>query len=431
MFPSLERGVSNSNNSSSSALIPSIKTPSFRSPPPPKKFLPGLSPQSSKSTTPAASTPTTPTRGGVNLTVAFGQTTTSPVSSSSPVPTPTVIKTLPPVQIVAALGASVKETPILFGGFIVCQIKCGAYVRPVEVRDIDSIQWIRIPCGWICTYDTDGTAAYKPASEVDANAFFQSDVANRRRLASCICAALTKSHSLPNARRISKAVLRYAQSKGHNLIDPPNLSIDELLNALNASTGLKRNEIFEFIRIGASLQSDPVAAIVSIAEELETIISLRPTLWVTQDLNVITTNELERRNNRFVIAAARGDWKEFNRCLAAGQELSVLHSTLHYTAIHAAAEFGTHSMIAALCERGVSINVRDSRLGQTPLHYAASGGKFECAKLLLSKGADRAIACNRGQLPFVVVIEMGNMECAELLKQRPPEIVHFVVSGVV
>jgi NADH-quinone oxidoreductase subunit K len=34
------------------------------------------------------------------------------------------------------------------------------------------------------------------------------------------------------------------------------------------------------------------------------------------------------------------------------------------------------------------INVRDLRLGQTPLHYAAAGGKAEVAALLLARGAD-------------------------------------------
>ena len=42
---------------------------------------------------------------------------------------------------------------------------------------------------------------------------------------------------------------------------------------------------------------------------VEATIGLRPTLWVKEDLNVITTNEVERRNNKFVMAAARGNWK--------------------------------------------------------------------------------------------------------------------------
>ena len=342
-----------------------------------------------------------------------------------------MIKKLLPVYINAPLGVYVKQTPVLFGGHVLCQIKHKAYVQPLDEANVDGIAWIRVSCGWICSYDNDGTFAYTTATnETDAEEFFQTGVKNRRRLASAVCAVLTKSHSLPTARRISKAVLRHAQSNvQHALINAPNLSIDELLNALNASVALKRNEIFEFIKIGASLQSDPPKAVSEIAEEMEAIISLRPTKWIKQELNVLTTSEVERRNNRFIMACARGNWKEFNKCLAAGQELAVMHSMWNYTALHAAAEFGTTDIVAKLCDMGMPVNVRDSRLGQTPLHYAAANGKFQCAQLLLDRGADRKLGCNRGQSPFELAEEKGNTECAELLKHRPPEIVHFITTS--
>ena len=147
---------------------------------------------------------------------------------------------------------------------------------------------------------------------------------------------------------------------------------------------------------------------------------------MTQDLNVITTNEVERRNNRFVMAAARGNKKEFQQCVEQGQEVSVMHSMMNYTALHAAAEFGTTEIITALCDMGMAVNVRDLRVGQTPLHYAAAAGKIEVALLLLSRGSDRKIGCNRGQLPFELAEEEGHTEMCEFLKYRPPEIVHFV-----
>ena len=73
---------------------------------------------------------------------------------------------------------------------------------------------------------------------------------------------LTKSHSLPNARRVSKAVMRHVQHTTYTLLNLPALSLDELLNALNASMGLKKNELLEFLKIGASLCSDPPKAVV-------------------------------------------------------------------------------------------------------------------------------------------------------------------------
>lgn len=192
---------------------------------------------------------------------------------------------------------------MLFGGHVLCQIRNGAVIRPVEERTVEGIEWIRISCGWVCLYDADGTFAYRPAEEEDAEAFNRASVSDTRRLASAICASLTKSYSLPAARRMARAVLRHAQSKLHHVVKTPDVNVDELLNALHGAVCLNRNEIFEFIRLGAAAQDDPPKAIVRIAEDLDAIMSLRPSRWVKDELNVITTNEAERRNNRFVVAA--------------------------------------------------------------------------------------------------------------------------------
>jgi hypothetical protein len=344
-----------------------------------------------------------------------------PVADHAPVPTRRLLQ-----QVVAPTGVNAKESPVLFGGHVLSHIRAGVVVRPVEESTVDGIDWIRISCGWVCAYDADGSHAYVAAEEDEAEAFHRASTHDTRRLASAICATLTKSYSLPAARRMARAVLRHAQSKVHHVVKMPEVNVDELLNALHGAVCLNRNEIFEFIRLGAAAQADPPKAIVHIAEDLDGIISLRPTRWVKEELNVITTNGAERRNNRFVMAAAQGNWKEFNRCLASGQEISVIHSMLKYTALHAASEFGTTDMVTKLCDMGLSVNVRDGRTGQTPLHYAAASGKYDCAQLLLSRGADRAMGCVRGQLPFELAEEEGNTECALLLRYRPPQIVHFV-----
>lgn len=46
-----------------------------------------------------------------------------------------------------------------------------------------------------------------------------------------------------------------------------------------------------------------------------------------------------------------------------------------------------------LVEKGANVNERDSN-GSTPLHIAAYEGKLECAKLLISLGADATIKDN-------------------------------------
>ena len=338
-------------------------------------------------------------------------------------------ETIKPIRIVAPQGAYVKQKPILFGGQVLCQLKKNTIVVPLHYTVVDgNIPWVQTPAGWVCLYDSDGSHAYEETTVEEAAAFAHQEVLNRRRLAAAICSLLTRSHSLPTARRMSKAVLRHAYGKTHHALNCPNLTIDEMLNALTGAVALKRNELFEFIKTGASLSSDPPQAVVQICEELEEIIQQRPTKWVTQDLNVLTTTEVERRNNKFIMAAARGNWSVFNQCVAQGQELSVMHSMLNYTALHAASEFGKRDVVLALCKMGLSVNVRDARGGQTPLHYCAAAGKFDVAHQLLSCGADRSTVCNRGQLPFELAEEEGHLEVAELLKYRAPEIVHFVVS---
>jgi hypothetical protein len=58
---------------------------------------------------------------------------------------------------------------------------------------------------------------------------------------------------------------------------------------------------------------------------------------------------------------------------------------------------------------------------QTPVHYAAAGGKCEMTYQLLARGADRSAVCNRGQLPLELVEKEGHLEVTELLKYRPPD----------
>ena len=46
-----------------------------------------------------------------------------------------------------------------------------------------------------------------------------------------------------------------------------------------------------------------------------------------------------------------------------------MHSVLGYTALHAAVEFSVRDITMELCSLGLSVNIRDFKKGQTPLHY--------------------------------------------------------------
>lgn len=103
-----------------------------------------------------------------------------------------------------------------------------------------------------------------------------------------------------------------------------------------------------------------------------------------------------------------------------GQDLLCIHSELHYTAIHAAADFGQLETLNFLIASGISVNLREPKYGQTPLHFAGLSGRIEIAKRLLEMGARRDMKNSKGQLPYEVAEKNGHLICAELLKFLPP-----------
>lgn len=168
---------------------------------------------------------------------------------------------------------------------------------------------------------------------------------------------LTKSCSLPNARKIA-AILYNRAAQSNRVREPalniPHVTTEDLLIGIAsaAGKGLVSNEIFEFMKAAASKQSDPVKALVGIAEDLFTLMNLRPTLWVKRDLGILDTETLMIKNNQFVMAAARNDYAKVQELLDLGQELTALHSEMKYTALHAAADFGAGDALKLILKTG-------------------------------------------------------------------------------
>lgn len=241
---------------------------------------------------------------------------------------------------------------------------------------------------------------------------------------------IARSNSLTNARRITHKLQEeaiYYTKRFKPLTNLPDVSIEDLIIALSTTNELKTTEIFEFMKVASSQQSDPPKSLVGIATEVNDMIALRPSLWVKNSLGILNTVDIQMRNDLFIMSSARGDMKTFEKCLASGQELAVVHSELKYTALHAAADFGAQNVVEKLLSCGISPNVRDARFGRTALHFAAQSGRSEIARVLLEKGADRTITCYQGFLPFEVAHDHGHVETREILKQPPPEIQHAQV----
>lgn len=313
---------------------------------------------------------------------------------------------------------------------ILCQLQENVFVHTTEEKSVDGVLWLLISCGWICSLDSNGSQCYEIASDFEANRSWAEEEENCRRISHAIASMLTRSHSLVNARRVARSILKHTQNGNRkSLINLPDVSIEDLLIGLSSAQNLRQIEVFEFIKIASSQQSNPIRALTRISEDIHEILNQRPSLWVKNDLNVLQTYDVKERNDNFVMLAARGDLDGLEKCLSDGQELTATHSQLQYTALHAAAEFGQKDVIICLLNTGISVNTRDAFRGQTALHYCAQAGRTEIALLLLERGADRNLTNYEGQLPYQVADEQGHYQCREVMKFPPPEIQAVQVSN--
>lgn len=310
-------------------------------------------------------------------------------------------------------------------GIVVCTLQKDFLVQVSDNCMVDETKWLKINPGWICSKDTSGSICYQESHEQEANKFWAAEYDNRRRVGGAISQLLAKSHSLTNARRVSGLLAKKSELYLKNkkpLTNLPDVSMEDLIIALSTSNGLKAVEIFEFMKVAASQQSDPPKALGGMATQIDETINLRPSVWVQKDLGVLNTVDVTMKNDRFIMACARGDVAKYDECLAKGQELAAIHSELKYTALHAAADFGALTIVDKLLSTGISPNVRDARYGRTALHFAAQSGRSEIVVLLLDKGADRSLMCFNDMMPFEVADDQGHFECREILKQVPPEV---------
>jgi hypothetical protein len=312
---------------------------------------------------------------------------------------------------------------------VVCQLNQGIYVLQIDEIEADSLLWLQVGCGWICSVDGTGAPTFTVSTEAEAHKSWSLEFDNRRKISQAIASLLTRSYGLTDARRLSRSIHNHAKSNGgKKLLNVLDVGIEDLMIGLKASTGLRQNELLDFIRITASQQSNPPQVVEEIAAEVDRLMNLRPTVWVKDNLKIIETTDTKDRNKNFILAAARGDLKLFQKFLAQGQDLIALHPEIGYTALHAAADFGCTAIVKELLAAGVSPNIRDTRKAQTPLHFAAQSGRTDICRLLLDRNADRSLANSDGKLAFEVANEYGHVECREILKQVPPEIHHISVT---
>lgn len=307
---------------------------------------------------------------------------------------------------------------------IISQIPAKSYLKVIGERGGgESTLWIQLACGWISSKDTNGVDALVEVDEATCLQAWDKEADHRHRVAAAVVGMLTKSHSLENARRVARAMLKHCmKSENAVLMTASVVVVEELLIALGTAVGLRQAEVYEFVKVAACQQSNPRGALVAMCEEIYSMMDMRPTMWVKNNLPVLSTDSMRRNNDQFVMTAARGDAYALQAAIERGQEISVIHSELMYTALHAATEFGNLPAVKMLLAKGMSINIRDIRRGKTALHLAAQSGRSDIAHYLLDQGADRTMKTFKGQVAYEIADEHGNYECREILKFPPPEI---------
>ena len=324
----------------------------------------------------------------------------------------------------------VKAEPAKFSA-VVCQLIEGVFVVIKEEKIVEGVLWLQIGCGWMSAHDNAGQISYIEALAQEAHKAWGLEFSNRKRISSSIVSMLTKSHSLVNARRVTRNILKHVlDPTPKGLLNLPDVSIEDLVIGLTSSIGLRQGEIFQFIKIASAQQSNPIQAMIDICEDANSMMNMRPSIWVKKDLGVLITADIKTTNDKFIMAAAYGDLKLFENFLDKGQELAVLHSELGYTCLHAAADFGAKEVLKRIIRTGLSINMKDVRKGQTALHFAAQSGRIDVATILLENNADRTIKCFKGMMPFQLADDMGYSECREVLKLPSPIIPEITITQV-
>lgn len=318
------------------------------------------------------------------------------------------------------------------GGTLSCQLRKGVYVKCLTRQVLEGVQWIQTFPGWFCTIDLEKNRTCEEVTDISLvlNSWSTED-SKRKRMASAIACELVKSHPLPKVKRFVGSLTKHAQTfyPAKPMIKIKQIGMEDIMISLGGKLGLTKQQLFEYIKVTASQQSNPPQSVLDIIGEINHLVTFRPTQWVTYDLNVLETEDVRRRNDRFVMYAASGKLKEFKEMVEKGQELTCLHSELKYTALHGAADFGQVAVVEYIIKTGVSLNMKDPRRRQTALHVAAYNGREGVINVLLAANADRKIGDMHDVTPYQYAHLQGHFGCRELLKYLPPTVNDLQVNN--
>ncbi|HEX5472427.1 MAG TPA: ankyrin repeat domain-containing protein, partial [Lacipirellulaceae bacterium] len=136
-------------------------------------------------------------------------------------------------------------------------------------------------------------------------------------------------------------------------------------------------------------------------------------------LAIIFALQPDRKPKLLIDAAYRGDLKSVKDLLAKGAPVDFHDGSSGTPLMYAV---GHMDMIKALVEAGANINER-SRLGRTPLMWAANDGHIDVIRYLLKKGANPALLDDNGESAAGLAEKNGFKAIAATLRSfnAPPK----------
>ena len=131
---------------------------------------------------------------------------------------------------------AVKDEASKFADTI-CQLNKGTYLLVSASLQVEGVEWMQCPCGFVCSMDVNGFQCYEESKiEAAANKQWAIEFDNRRRMTGAVTATLSRTHSLPNGRRVARAIYNYVnRDTPVHLVNLPDVSIEDLMIGLKSS----------------------------------------------------------------------------------------------------------------------------------------------------------------------------------------------------
>ncbi len=109
-----------------------------------------------------------------------------------------------------------------------------------------------------------------------------------------------------------------------------------------------------------------------------------------------------------------GDTNMVKKLITEGTDVNVASSKAKVTPLMMASIMGYDGIVAELLAKGAKVNAEDYQKRQA-LHYAATAGKVDCAKLLIKAKAPICAQSVAGYSPLIMAVQSGWLDMVKLL----------------